>query len=95
MLEAEALDGVAELDVDAEVVRVELEPVRRRVGGGRAVEASGETGLDVRPLFLHGEDEARDGALYGELPVDVAVRVRLEVRHGRRRVVVTLRIVKH
>jgi len=35
MLEAQPLDGVGELDVDAEVVRVELEPVVLREAGDR------------------------------------------------------------
>ena len=67
VLEPDALQRVRQLDVDAEVVRVELQAVAGR----------------VRALFLDREDEPRDGPVDVELPVDVAVRVRLEVRHGR------------
>ena len=69
VLEAQALDGVGELDVDAEVVAVELE----RVAGAQ------------RPLLLHVHHEPREGRLELEPPVDVAVGVGLEAdgrRHG-------------
>ena len=57
MLEAEALDRVGELDVDAEVVGVELQPVVRRQPG----------------VFLHVHRQRRDRAVERELPVPVAV----------------------
>src|SRR5262249_47732219 len=54
-------------------------PIVAAVPVVRVVEDEG----GVRPLFLDREDEPRDRPLEGELPVDVAVRVGLEVRHGR------------
>ena len=62
MLEADALDGVGELDIDAEVVRVELELV-----------AFGE-----RLVFLDVHRECGDVAVALEFPVPVAIRRRLE-----------------
>ena len=62
MLEADALDGVGELDVDAEVVGVELQPVVGREAG----------------VFLHVHRQRRDRAVEGQLPVLVAVRGRVE-----------------
>ena len=53
VLEADALDRVGELDVDAEVVRVELE----RVAG------------DESAVLSHVEREARHVAVERELPV--------------------------
>jgi hypothetical protein len=58
VLEAEPLDGIGELDVDAEVVGVELEHVPR----------------PQRPILLHVEDERRHRALDGELPVPWQLR---------------------
>ena len=74
VLEADAVQGVGELDVDAEVVRVELERV---------------TGTEPAVL-LHVHREPRDRAAVGhgevELPVLVAIRMRLEAnRLGRTR----------
>ena len=66
VLEADALERVGELDVDAEVVRVELE----RVAGTEAA------------LFLHVHRRCarprRRARRELELPVDVALGVRLE-----------------
>src|SRR6185503_1226308 len=67
MLEPETLHDVVELDVDAEVVAVELELVATR---------------PERALLFHVHREACDGPVDGEVPVDVAIGVRVE-RHGR------------
>ena len=64
MLEADALDRVGELDVDAEVVGVELEPVVGRQAG----------------VFLHVHRQRRDGAVEGQLPVAVPIRRRFNGR---------------
>ena len=71
VLEAQPLDRVGELDVDAEVVAVELELVAR---------AQPAVVLDVH-------DQPGDGAVDRELPVVVAGGVGLEAdgRLGRRR----------
>ena len=66
VLEAQALDRVEELDVDAEVVRVQLELV---------VAAQAPAGVD-------GEAQGRDVALDVQLPVAVLVGVGLEVESG-------------
>ena len=70
VLEADALQRIGELDVDAQVVRVELE----RVAGAKAL------------VLPHVEDQARHGSavLLRELqaPVTVAVGVRLEAHRG-------------
>ena len=65
MLEAQPLDGVGELDIDAEIVGVELERV---VAGDGA-------------LLVHVERERGDGPVDAEPPVAVVVRVRAEVDH--------------
>ncbi len=70
MLEAQALDGVVELDVHAQVVGVELELV---AGHEAAV-----------LLDVHGERGHR--AVEGELPVPVPARVRPEIDHHARAV---------
>ena len=62
MLEAEALDGVGELDVDAEIVRVELQLVVRREAG----------------VLAHVHRQRGDGAVEGQLPVLVAVGAGIE-----------------
>jgi hypothetical protein len=66
VLEAQTLDRVAKLDVDAEVVAVELELVAFGEGSFR-VDAHRELGL---------------GTVEGEAPVAVLVRARLEVDHA-------------
>jgi hypothetical protein len=63
VLEAQALDGVVELDVDAEVVGVELELVA----------------LEQAAVLVHIHDQTGDLALEDKLPVPVARRVRLEI----------------
>ena len=65
MLEPEALNRVGELDVDAEVVRVQLELVIRRQPGVLA---------DVHR-------ERRDRRVDGELPVAIAVGVGVKSDH--------------
>ena len=55
MLEAQPLDRVGELDVDAEVVRVQLQPVVGRQPG----------------VLLHVHRQRRDGAVERQLPVAV------------------------
>ena len=65
VLEAEALDGVGELDVDAEVVGVQLQLVVRRQAGVLA---------DVHR-------ERGDRAVEGQLPVLVAVGVGFKSDH--------------
>ena len=66
MLEAEALDGVGELDVDAEVVGVELQLV-----------VVGQAGV-----LAHVHRERRDRAVEGQLPVPVGVGMSIEGDHG-------------
>ena len=58
MLEAQALQGVGELDVDAEIVRIQLELVVVRPQAG---------------VFAHVHRERRDVAVDGQLPVLVLV----------------------
>jgi hypothetical protein len=58
MLEADALDGIVQLDVDAEVVRVELQRVARRKPAVLG---------DVHR-------ERRDGSVDRQLPVPIAIR---------------------
>ena len=65
MLEPQALDGVGELDVDAEVVGVQLELVPG----------------PERPVRVDVQQQARDGAVDVELPVRVAARIGFEVTH--------------
>ena len=60
MLEADPLNRVGQLDVDAEVVRVQLEPI---------------VGRQARVL-LHVHRERRDGSVERQLPVPVAGRDR-------------------
>ena len=62
VLEAEALDGVGELDVDAEVVGVQLQLVVGREAG----------------VLAHVHRQRGDRAVEGELPVPVVRRVGLE-----------------
>ena len=62
VLEAQALDGVGELDVDAEVVRVQLQLVVGRQAG----------------VLAHVHRERGDRAVEGQLPVLVAVGVGVE-----------------
>ena len=62
VLEPDALDGVGELDVDAEVVGVELQPVVRRQPG----------------VLLDVHRQRRDGTVEGELPVLVAIGAGVE-----------------
>ena len=69
MLEADALDGVGELDVDAEIVRVQLQPVVGREAG----------------VLLHVHRQRRDGAVERQLPVDVTRGIALEVDRRHRR----------
>ncbi len=66
MLEADAIQRIVQLDVDAEVVAVQLE----LVAGGDALVLG-----DV-------ERECRDGAVARELPVVVAVGMRFEIDHA-------------
>jgi hypothetical protein len=66
VLEADALEGVAELDVHPEVVRVELELV-----------ALGEAAL-----LVDVERESRDGRLDVEAPVLVGGRFAVEANHS-------------
>ncbi len=63
VLEAQALDGVGQLDVHAEVVRVELELVA----------------LAQRLVLLHVHRERGDRPLDLKLPVPVALRRGLEI----------------
>ena len=63
VLEAQALDGVRELDVHPQVVAVQLEAVPR----------------PERLVLLHRHHEAGEIAVHGEAPVPVAVGVRGEV----------------
>ncbi len=65
MLESESPDGVGELDVDGEVVRVELELVF-------VTEASG--GIDVHI-------QIRDTAIESETPVLVSIGMGLKIDH--------------
>ena len=58
MLEANALQRVGELDVDAEVVRIELELV---------------AGIDAA-ILVDVHRQRRDGSVERELPVRVAIR---------------------
>ncbi len=69
MFEADALDGIRELDVDAEIVRIELQAV---VGREPAV-------------FLHVHRQRRDGAVERQLPVQITRGIPLEVDGRRRR----------
>src|SRR6185436_15135993 len=66
MLEADAVQGVGELDVDAEVVAVQLQLVARH----QAV------------VFRDVERQGGERAVEGELPVVVALGVRLEADHA-------------
>ncbi len=66
MLEAQPLDGVGELDVDAEIVGIELQLV-----------AFVQPALLVD---VHGE--RRDVAVDGELPMAVVRRIGLEIDPG-------------
>ena len=66
VLEAEPLDGIRELDIDAEIVGVELQ---RIVAGDSAV-------------LVHVERERGDVAVDGEPPMAVVVRVGPEVDHS-------------
>ena len=63
MLEAQTLDGIGELDVDAEVVGVELEGVAR----------------EEAAVLVDVERQRRDLAVDGELPMAVSRRLGLEV----------------
>src|SRR4029078_10465239 len=63
LLEAEALEGVVELDVDAEVVRVQLELV---------------AGADAA-VFVAVHRDGGDGAVDGDFPVAVAGGIDLVV----------------
>src|SRR5262249_52023216 len=70
MLEAQAVDRVGELDVDAQIVAVELQD---------PVAAEGR-------ILLHREDEPRDRPVDAELPVAVPIRMgreRQELHVGR------------
>ena len=62
VLEANPLDGVGELDIDAEVVRVELQLIT----------------VGQRLVFLDVHRERRDASVDLEFPVTVLVRRRLE-----------------
>ena len=68
MLEAEALDGVVQLDVHTEVVGVQLELVA-------GDEAAG---------FLDVHGQRRDPPVHGQLPVPVPGRLGTEVHHDAR-----------
>src|SRR5439155_18328351 len=59
VLETDTLDGVGELDIDAEIVRVQLQAVVWREPG----------------VFADVHRQGGDRAVEGELPVPVAVRV--------------------
>ena len=63
MLEAEALEGVGQLDVDAEVVGVELELVA----------------FEQAALLVHVHGERRDVAVDRELPMPIARRLGREI----------------
>src|SRR3989454_8810024 len=65
MVEADAVEGIVQFDVDAEVVAVELELV------------PGHQGL----VLGHVEGEGRHGPLEGELPVAVALGTGFEADH--------------
>ena len=65
MLEAQPLDGVGELDIDAEIVGVEFQ---------RIVAGDGAALVDI-------ERERGDGPVDAEPPVAVVVRVGAEVDH--------------
>src|SRR6185369_602547 len=69
VFEAQALNRIGELDIDAEVVRIQLEPV---VGGNAAV-----------LLDIHGED--RDRAVEIKFPVMITIRrgLKCDPRVGR------------
>src|SRR6185503_18387606 len=69
MLEADALDGVGELDVDAEIVGIELQAV---VGAEAAV-----------LLYVH--RQRRDRPVERQLPVAITVRMTLELNRLRKR----------
>jgi len=62
MLETDALNGVGQLDVDAEIVRVQLQPVVGRESG----------------LFAHIHRKRRDRAVDAELPMLVVMWVSFE-----------------
>src|SRR5262249_40151897 len=63
MLEAQPLDRVRKLDVDAEIVGIELELVA----------------LEQAAILVHVHGERGDIAVDGELPVPVARRIGLKV----------------
>ena len=63
MLETQPLDGVGELDIDAEIVGVQLELVA----------------FEQRALFVDVEEERRDVAVDLELPMAVAGRIGLKI----------------
>ena len=65
MLEAQALQRVGKLDVDAQVVGIELELV---------------AGHDAA-ILVDVERQRRDRAVHREPPMDVAIRVRIEGHH--------------
>ena len=65
MLETEALDGVVELDIDAEVVGIELEFV-----AGNEAAVLGDI-----------EGEGRDWAVESELPMPILLRAGSEIYH--------------
>ena len=62
MLEADAVDRVGQLDVDAEIVRVQLQAVI----------------ADEAAVLLHIHRQRRDGPVEGEPPVPIAIRRGLE-----------------
>ena len=65
VFEAQPLDDVIELDIDAEVVGIELEFVA----------------VHQAAVLVHIHGEGRDGAVEAELPVLVLVRLGPEVDH--------------
>ncbi len=68
MLEADAVERIGELDVDAEVVGVELEPVARLQPG----------------IFGNPQGESRHGTVERELPVPVGVGAHIEAHRRTR-----------
>ena len=62
MLEANAIERIGELDVDAEIVGIELELVARL----------------ERRVFRHPKRERRDRAVEGKLPVSISAGARIE-----------------
>jgi hypothetical protein len=65
VLEADSLDGVGELDVDAEIVGIELQLIVRREAG----------------VLAHVHGQRGDGAIERQLPVLIAVGAGIKRNH--------------